>query len=140
MENRKIRIENAVITVPSKTKMNIAEIADLFGIYYRIAKREIRTIEKQRSTERSVVKSGVAGGDYSLSCTCEGSKIYPDYYGLEMVIAVALHLQSANAVNLIFNIKTTQIYAKITNPKISQDMEVLSQKLESFEKQIIKQI
>ncbi len=33
------------------------------------------------------------------------------------------------------NIKTTQIYAKITNQKISQDMEVLSLKLESFKKQ-----
>lgn len=38
------------------------------------------------------------------------------------------------------NIRTTQIYAKITNQKISQDMEVLSHKLESFEEQIIKQI
>lgn len=34
------------------------------------------------------------------------------------------------------NIKTTQIYAKITKEKISQDMEVLSHKLESIEKQI----
>ncbi|WP_260202494.1 hypothetical protein [Dysgonomonas capnocytophagoides] len=89
MENRKIRIENAEITVPSKTKMNISEIADLFGIYYHTAKKHIRAIEKQRSTERSVVKLGVARGDYSLSCTVEGSKIYPDYCGLEMVIAVA---------------------------------------------------
>ena len=87
MENRKIRIENAVITVPSKTKMNIAEIADLFGVYYHTAKKHIRAIEKL----------GVAGGDYSLSCTAEGSKIYPDYYGLEMVIAVAFQVQSANA-------------------------------------------
>ena len=87
MENRKIRIENAVITVPSKTKMNIAEIADLFGVYYHTAKKHIRAIEKL----------GVAGGDYSRSCTCEGSKIYPDYYGLEMVIAVAFQVQSANA-------------------------------------------
>ena len=87
MENRKIRIENAVITVPSKTKMNIAEIADLFGVYYHTAKKHIRAIEKL----------GVAGGDYSGSCTCEGSKIYPDYYGLEMVIAVAFQVQSANA-------------------------------------------
>ena len=87
MESRRIRIENAVITVPSKTKMNIAEIADLFGVYYHTAKKHIRAIEKL----------GVAGGDYSRSCTCEGSKIYPDYYGLEMVIAVAFQVQSANA-------------------------------------------
>ncbi len=34
------------------------------------------------------------------------------------------------------NIKTTQIYAKITNQKISRDMETLSQKLEGMEKNI----
>jgi site-specific recombinase XerD len=38
------------------------------------------------------------------------------------------------------NIKTTQIYAKITNQKISQDMEALSHKLEDLEKQITKRI
>lgn len=35
------------------------------------------------------------------------------------------------------NIKTTQIYAQITKEKISQDMEVLSHKLESPENQIV---
>ena len=34
------------------------------------------------------------------------------------------------------NIKTTQIYAKITNQKISQDMETLSHKLVDMEKNI----
>lgn len=34
------------------------------------------------------------------------------------------------------NIKNTQIYAKITNQKISQDMETLSHKLEDMEKNI----
>ena len=88
MENRKIILsDNGTVIVPSETKMNISEIADLFGIYYHTAKQEIRTIEK----------SGIAGGDYSGSCIVEGSKIYPDYYGLEMVIAVAFRLQSANA-------------------------------------------
>jgi site-specific recombinase XerD len=38
------------------------------------------------------------------------------------------------------NIKTTQIYAKITKEKISQDMEILSHKLEAFEKQIAERI
>ncbi len=38
------------------------------------------------------------------------------------------------------NIKTTQIYAKITAQKISQDMETLSHKLESMEKNICKTI
>lgn len=88
MENRIITItDNGKVTIPSETKMSIAEIADLFGIYYRTAKKLIRDIEK----------SGVAGGDYSSSCTVEREKIYPDYYGLEMVIAVAFRVQSANA-------------------------------------------
>lgn len=38
------------------------------------------------------------------------------------------------------NIKTTQIYAKITKEKISQDMEILSHKLESLEKQVMERI
>lgn len=88
MENRKIILsDNGIVTVPGETKMSISEIADLFGIYYQTAKRFIRDIEK----------SGVAGEDYSGSCTCEGSKIYPDYYGLEMVIAIAFRVRSANA-------------------------------------------
>ncbi|HML65994.1 MAG TPA: hypothetical protein PKC55_14280 [Dysgonomonas sp.] len=88
MENRRIILsDNGIITVPGETKMNIAEIADLFGIYYQTAKKLIRDIEK----------SGVVGGDYSGSCTYEGSKIYPDYYGLEMVTAVAFRVQSGEA-------------------------------------------
>ena len=88
MENRRIILsDNDKVTVPSETKMSIAEIANLFGIYYQTAKRLIRDIEK----------SSVANGNYSESCTCEGSKIYPDYYGLEMVIAVAFRVQSGEA-------------------------------------------
>ncbi len=88
MENRKIILsDNGTVTIPGETKMSIAEIADLFGIYYQTAKKLIQDIEE----------SGVAGGDYSGSCTCEGSKIYPDYYGLEVIITVAFRVQSANA-------------------------------------------
>lgn len=38
------------------------------------------------------------------------------------------------------NIKTTQIYAKITAQKISRDMEALSHKLEDMEKNICRAI
>lgn len=88
MENKRIIIsDNGIITIPSETKMSISEIANLFGVFYQTTKRLIRDIEK----------SGVAGGDYSGSCTCEGSKIYPDYYSLEMVLAVAFRVQSLKA-------------------------------------------
>ncbi len=87
MKNRKITIENGTVHVPDETKMSVVEIANLFYIYYNTAKRHIRTIERL----------GLADGDYSLSCTVEGAKIYPDYYGLEMIVAVAFRVQSANA-------------------------------------------
>ena len=38
------------------------------------------------------------------------------------------------------NIKTTQLYAKITKEKISQDMDILSHKLENFENEITKKL
>ncbi|MFV0329919.1 MAG: hypothetical protein ACK5KL_08900 [Dysgonomonas sp.] len=81
-----IMTDNGTVIVPGETKMSIAEIADLFGIYYRTAKRHIRTIEK----------SGIAGGDYTMICTVDGQKIYPEYYGLEMIIALAFRIQSRN--------------------------------------------
>lgn len=82
-----IMTDNGTVIVPGETKMSIAEIADLFGIYYRTAKRHIRTIEK----------SGIAGGDYTMICTADGQKIYPEYYGLEMIIALAFRIQSKKA-------------------------------------------
>jgi hypothetical protein len=87
MEKRIIRIENGIVSVPDRVEMSIAEVADLFDIYYRTTKRHIRSIEK----------SGVVDGDYATSCSVEGLTIYPDYYGLEMIIAVAFRVQSAKA-------------------------------------------
>ncbi|MDR1055233.1 MAG: virulence RhuM family protein [Prevotellaceae bacterium] len=85
MDNRGIIsiVETGIVTVPNDIRMTIGEIADLFGTYYQTVKRHIRTIEK----------STVVGGDCTMSCTVEGMKIYPDYYGLEMIIAVAFRVQ-----------------------------------------------
>jgi len=86
--NRKIiNIENAVVTLPDDVRMNTGEIADLFGVFYQMAKRTIRAIEK----------SGIACGDYSMSCTVERQKIYPEYYGLDMIMAVSFRVQSEKA-------------------------------------------
>jgi hypothetical protein len=89
MKKKIITIEDGDVSIPTsiEIRMTIGEIADLFGIYYQTAKKHIRAIEK----------SGVAGGDEKMSCTVEGMKIYPDYYGLEMIIAVAFRVQSHNA-------------------------------------------
>lgn len=75
------------VSMPSEVRMTIAEISDLFGIFYQTTKREIRTIEK----------SGIAGGDGSLPCIVDGKNIYSEYYGLEMITALAFRAQSPKA-------------------------------------------
>lgn len=90
--NRKIISisDDGIISVPNNTtgvKMTIAEIAGLFGIFYPTAKRHIRAIEK----------SGIATGDYSMSCVVDGISVHPEYYGLEMITAVAFRLNTSNA-------------------------------------------
>lgn len=79
--------DSASVSVPSETKMSIPEIAELFGIFYQTTKRHIRAIEK----------SGIASCDYSLPCTVEGKSIYPVYYGVNMIIALAFQVQSEKA-------------------------------------------
>ena len=89
MENRRIIIsDDGMVIVPDEVKMNIGEIADLFGIYYRTAKQYIRAMEK----------SGIATGDDAMGGSVEGRSIYPDYYGLEMIIAIAFRVRSPKAV------------------------------------------
>ncbi|MBS5979144.1 MAG: helix-turn-helix domain-containing protein [Dysgonomonas mossii] len=79
--------DNGTVIVPREVRMNISEIAELFGIFYQTVKRCVRDIEK----------SGIANGDYSMSCTCDGSKVYPDYHGLEIIIALSFQVKSAKA-------------------------------------------
>ena len=79
--------DSGVVCVPGEVEMSIAEIAGLLDIYYQTAKRYIRSIEK----------SGIANSDDVTSCSVEGLTIYPDYYGLEMIIAVAFRVQSVKA-------------------------------------------
>lgn len=78
--------DSGSVSVPSETRMSIGEIADLFGIYYRIVKQHIHTIEK----------SGIVRGDISMGAAAEGRNIFPEYYGLEMIIAIAFRIQSKN--------------------------------------------
>ena len=78
---------NGIVTVSGHVRMSVSEVADLFGIYYRTAKRHIRAIEK----------AGIAQGDYTMSCIADGRKVYPEYYGLEMIISLAFRIQSPEA-------------------------------------------
>lgn len=101
--------DNGIVTVPAHVRMSVSEIADLFGIYYRKIKRHIRAIEK----------SGIAEGDYTMSCIADGLKVYPDYYGLEMIIALAFRIQSPEAIifrkYLVKKIGTHSLIVQLTD-------------------------
>ena len=79
--------DSGIVRIPGSVRMSISEIANLFDIYYQTAKKNIRSIEK----------TGIVGGDNSMGCYVEGMKIYPDYYGLEMIIALSFRIKSRNA-------------------------------------------
>ncbi|GHV48034.1 transposase [Bacteroidia bacterium] len=61
-------------------------------------------------------------------------------FGTLLTISQGVPIETVSRMMGHTNIKTTQIYAKITKEKISQDMEILSRKLESLEKQITERI
>ena len=61
-------------------------------------------------------------------------------FGTLLTISQGVPIETVSRMMGHTNIKTTQIYAKITKEKISQDMEILSHKLESLEKQITEKL
>ena len=70
-----------------KVRMSVGEIAALLGAYYQTAKRHIRAIER----------AGIADGDYWMTCIADGHGVHPEFYGLEMVVAVAFRVRSWQA-------------------------------------------
>jgi hypothetical protein len=72
---------------PDRVRMTIIEIAELLGIFYPTAKRHVRAIET----------AGIVDGDYSMTCIVGGMNVRPEYYGLEMIAAVAFRVKSWQA-------------------------------------------
>jgi hypothetical protein len=91
MNREKITISDyGVITVPAnpdRVRMTIIEIAELLGIFYPTAKRHVRAIET----------ADIADGDYKMTCIVGGMNVRPEYYGLEMITAVAFRVKSWQA-------------------------------------------
>ena len=88
MNRKKITIsDEGAIAVPVGVRMTVCEIADVFGVYYQTVKRYIRDIEK----------SGIADGDYRMSCIADRTGVRPEYYGLEMIVALAFRFRSWQA-------------------------------------------
>ncbi|WP_108821221.1 hypothetical protein [Dysgonomonas sp. Marseille-P4361] len=79
--------DKGIVDIPNQVQMSIAEIANLFDIYYQPTKRIIRAIEKV----------GIITGNYTNSCILEGNKVHPEYYGLEMIVAISFQVQSEKA-------------------------------------------
>lgn len=105
MKNTKIKInDNGAVHIPRNVRMNIEEIADLFGIFYQSAKKNIRSVESL----------GICTGDQLMSGTVEGAKIISDYYGLDMIMAIAFRMQSVKA-----NIFRQWIIDKSTKPEVT---------------------
>lgn len=92
MKRKKITIsENGVITLPSNPTetvwMRDFEIAELFGVMLPTVKSNIRAI----------LKSNVVIGDTTNGATLVGRNILPDYFGLDMVMALAFRVNSYKA-------------------------------------------
>ncbi len=88
MNRKKITIsDDGAVTVPTGVRMTICEIAEVFGVYYPTVKRYIRDIEK----------ASIADGDYRMSCIADRTGVHPEYYGLEMIVALAFRFRSWQA-------------------------------------------
>ena len=92
MKREKITIsENGIITLPGNPVetvwMRDFEIAELFGIMLPTVKSSIRAI----------LKSGVVKADLQHGGVVYGKHILPDYFGLDMITALAFRIHSRQA-------------------------------------------
>jgi len=78
---------NGTVSVPDKVMMQDFEIAELFGVM----------IPAIRSNVRAILKSEVVTIDMQHGGTVIGTTIFPDYYGLDMIMALAFRIHSHNA-------------------------------------------
>ncbi len=63
------------------------EIAQLFGVFTQTIKANIKTI----------LQSGIVRADLTDGGVMVGNHIFPDYYGLDMITALAFRVQSPQA-------------------------------------------
>lgn len=70
------------MSVPDKVMMRDVEITELFGVMIPTVRFNIRTI----------LKTGIATGDYINGATWVGNNVLPDYHGLHMIIALAFRI------------------------------------------------
>lgn len=79
--------DNGSVYVPTNVQMRDFEIAELFGVM----------IPTVRSHLRAILKTGIATGNYTNGATLVGNNVLPDYFGLDMVMALAFRIHSWQA-------------------------------------------
>lgn len=79
--------EYGSVSVPDKVMMQDFEIAGLFGV----------TIPAVHANIRTILKTGIVTGDFTNGATLVGNNILPDYYGLDMIMALAFRIHSPQA-------------------------------------------
>ena len=77
--------DNGTVNVPANVQMRDFEIAELFGVMVPTVKGKIKTLLKNRHFN---------GCTYNV---VSGSNLIPDYFDLEMVVAVAFSVDSYQA-------------------------------------------
>ena len=77
--------DNGTVIVPTNVQMRDFEIAELFGVMVPTVKGKIKTLLKNRHFN---------GCTYNV---VSGSSLIPDYFDLEMVVAVAFSIDSHRA-------------------------------------------
>lgn len=113
MKREKITIsESGIISLPSNPTeavwMRDFEIAELFGVMLPTVKSNIRAI----------LKSNVVTEDMTNGATLVGRNILPDYFGLDMVVALAFRVNSMNA-QLFRDFVTQKMESRITQSVMS---------------------
>lgn len=79
--------DNGTVSVPANVQMRDFEIAELFEVM-------IPTI---RSNICAILKTNIVTADLTNGTTLVGCNVVPDYHGLDMVVALAFRIQSAQA-------------------------------------------
>ena len=100
MTNRIITIsDSGVVTIPSRVSMRDFEIAQLLGVIVPTVKAKIKSLLKSRMI------LDCSGGEVS------DNTIIPEYFGLEVVTAIAFQLDSYEA-----NVFRLHILSRVTAP------------------------
>lgn len=79
--------ENGIVSMDTDIRMTPYEIADLFGVYLQTVNANIKAI----------LKSGVIETTFDKGAVQSGSILAADYYGLDMIIALAYRIHSPKA-------------------------------------------